>query len=139
MHFNRFQIQSEDNGVLSQFAYVSRGQLVDSYACYITKVDIEMNQDRLANYIAKVPEISYEEEELPHVTINEVPTFRFIQAARSRDSAELMFLNFPLFAVVSAKKEELSPNEIGGDPVALLSSELSIRRAFVIELLEHTT
>ena len=137
MHFNRFQIELQDEGVIARFGFVSEGQMVDSYACFTTRLDIEMNRDRLKTYIEKLPESPYEPQHLPEFAVKEIPTFRFIQASRSQDSAELMFLSFPLFAAVSAKKDEDAPKEIECDAVALLSSGRSIHQAFIIELMEH--
>lgn len=145
LRFNRFQVDSIDNGKILQCAFATdTGIELCRYSAFVSIADLQNNTPQVGPYLGEIghtpPPSAKWAQGVPWSVPSSAPMdmIRHFSLARAGENGEIGLFSFPVGAVLNGRKSQQDKsdavNAISIDPIALLSSSLDAHVAILLEL-----
>jgi hypothetical protein len=140
-YFNSFDIDRSEKGfVISRFAYVRFGEIVDCLTIVLTQALVKQLKANLLEYVTSVglAAVAFESKmpEIPRYTQGRLELADVVDLGRSDDVGEIAFHVFSIRYVLQAVREQKSPAR--PEFVAILRSHVSLQINWIVSLYEES-
>ena len=139
MLFNRFYIEKVNPHIIMHFGLVNSDNfLCDVHSFAMTREDLEQNRSRLETYLSKLDSIELQTFDgrsadwKPPLERRNTDVARFINMARTGNSAEITLCSFSLHAIIGGGSQAVINVEPSG--MALLLCETAVQKSLLLEL-----